>query len=75
MYVSELKKLLDIGCNHHLTLQRASGETTKVPDEMKILVPHFTDEGSFIGYKDAYAYYDPDLFAFVIEQQPLYTME
>lgn len=70
MFASELKKLIDEGCNYHLTWHRASGEGMTVPPEMKIVVPYFNKEGSFYGYGAAYAYYEPELGAFVIEQRP-----
>jgi hypothetical protein len=70
MFASELKNLIDQSCNTHLIWHRASGDGMTIPPEMKIVVPYYKDDGTFYGYGEAFAYYEPSLSAFVIEQRP-----
>jgi hypothetical protein len=42
-----------------------------VPPELKILVPYYREDGTFYGYGEAFAYYDPLVGGLIIEQIPM----
>jgi hypothetical protein len=68
MFASELKNIIELESNVHFIWCRTSGEGNQAPAEMKILVPYFKEDGTFYGYGEANAYYDPQLGGLIIEQ-------
>jgi hypothetical protein len=71
MFASELKNIIDQSCNSHLIWHRSSGDGMTVPPELKILVPYYREDGTFYGYGEAFAYYDPLVGGLIIEQIPM----